>query len=92
MRDGDVDIPFSDRQEIKKEAQFYLLDDLMKLCDDAKPVEKQINHRFFKIEYDMNCVAINQNIHVFNKETKRSGMCTISRLRETIATLFPNRT
>uniref|UniRef100_A0A1I7TCK3 BTB domain-containing protein n=1 Tax=Caenorhabditis tropicalis TaxID=1561998 RepID=A0A1I7TCK3_9PELO len=44
MRDGDVNIPYSDHQEIRKEAQFYLLDDLMKLCDDAKPVEKQIKN------------------------------------------------
>uniref|UniRef100_A0A1I7TCK5 BTB domain-containing protein n=1 Tax=Caenorhabditis tropicalis TaxID=1561998 RepID=A0A1I7TCK5_9PELO len=46
MRYDNVDIPYSDRHEIRKEAEYYSLRDLVKLCDDAKPV--QMNDRFFK--------------------------------------------
>uniref|UniRef100_A0A1I7TCK2 BTB domain-containing protein n=1 Tax=Caenorhabditis tropicalis TaxID=1561998 RepID=A0A1I7TCK2_9PELO len=69
MRDGDVDIPYSDHQEIRKEAQFYLLDDLMKLCDDAKPVEKQVKNIFLK--------SFEEVANAVNNSTKKASKTKI---------------
>ncbi|CAL2033867.1 unnamed protein product [Caenorhabditis brenneri] len=61
MRDGFVNIPDSksDVQEIQIEAQYYLLDGLVKLCNTQKPVSEKKNNLFPKSVEEFTYAIVN---------------------------------